>query len=57
MFSTVYAWILRGLPFEDPGALIAISRTRPAQNLQFMPLTIHDFEADGVPLAVVVDAK
>ena len=44
MFSIVYGLTLRGLPFEDPDALVAISRTRPAQNMQFMPVTIHDFE-------------
>ena len=44
MFSIVYGLVLRGLPFEDPDALVAISRTRPAQNVQFMPVTIHDFE-------------
>ncbi len=44
MFSIVYGLVLRGLPFEDPDALVAISRTRPAQNQQFMPVTIHDFE-------------
>ncbi len=44
MFSIVYAWMLRGLPYDDPGALVAISRTRPTQNVQFMPVTIHDFE-------------
>ena len=44
MFSIVYGLVLRGLPFEDPDALVAISRTRPAQNVPFMPVTIHDFE-------------
>ena len=44
MFSIVYSWMLRGLPYEDPGALVALSRTRPAQNVPFMPVTIHDFE-------------
>ena len=44
MFSIVYGWMLRGLPYEEADALVAISRTRPAQNAQFMPVTIHDFE-------------
>ena len=44
MFSIVYGLVLRGLPFEDPEALVRINRTRPAQNVQFMPVTIHDFE-------------
>ena len=44
MFSIVYGLVLRGLPYDDPDAIVAISRTRPAQNVQFMPVTIHDFE-------------
>ncbi len=36
MFSIVYGLVLRGLPFEDPDALVAISRTRPAQNVPFL---------------------
>ncbi len=31
MFSIVYGMVLRGLPFEDPDALVAINQTRPAQ--------------------------
>ena len=44
MFSIVYGLLVRGLPYDDPDRLIAVSRTRPAQNLEFMPVTIHDFE-------------
>ena len=44
MFSIVYGLVLRGLPFDDPDALVRLSRTRPAQDAQFMPVTIHDFE-------------
>ena len=44
MFSIVYGLVLRGLPFEDPEALVAINRTRPAQNVRSMSVTIHDFE-------------
>ena len=44
MFSIVYGLSIRGLPYDDSERLIAISRTRPAQNLPFMPVTIYDFE-------------
>lgn len=44
MFSIVYGLMFRGLPYDEPEAIVAISRTRPAQNLQSIPVTIHDFE-------------
>jgi len=44
MFSIVYVTVIRGLPFEDSEELVAIFRNRPAQGVQFMGVTIHDFE-------------
>ncbi|MEZ5290971.1 MAG: ABC transporter permease [Vicinamibacterales bacterium] len=43
MFSIVYLAV-KGLPFEQPDRLVGLFRTRPAQNLRFMGLTIHDFQ-------------
>lgn len=44
MFSIVYVAVLRGLPFEDSDNLVALFRNRPAQGVQFMGVSIHDFE-------------
>ena len=44
MFSIVYVAVLRGLPFEDAGELVALFRNRPAQGADFMGLNIHDFQ-------------
>jgi len=43
MFSIVYGAVLRGLPYEDSDRLVALFRTLPAQDIQFMPVSIHDF--------------
>ena len=43
MFSIVYAAALKGLPYERSDRLVAIFRNRPAQDIQFMPASIHDF--------------
>jgi putative ABC transport system permease protein len=43
MFSIVYGATLKGLPYPDSDRLVAIYRTRPAQNIQFMAVDIHDF--------------
>jgi predicted permease len=43
MFSIVYAAVLKGLPYERSDRLVAIFRDRPAQGIQFMPVSIHDF--------------
>ena len=44
MFSIVYGFTLRGLPFEDPEQLVQVTGTRPSQNQPFTPVSIHDFE-------------
>lgn len=44
MFSIVYVAVLRGLPFEDSDALVALFRNRPAQGVEFMGVSVHDFE-------------
>ena len=44
MFSIVYVAVLRGLPFEDSDRLVALFRTRPAQGVQFMGVSVHDFQ-------------
>ena len=44
MFSIVYGAVLRGLPFVDSDRLVALFRNRPAQGVQFMGVSIHDFE-------------
>lgn len=43
MFSIVYVAVLKGLPFEDADELVALFRNRPAQGVQFMGVSIHDF--------------
>src|SRR5215467_4555905 len=43
MFSIVYAGVLKGLPYQRPDRLVAIFRDRPAQGIQFMSVSIHDF--------------
>ena len=43
MFSIVYAAVLKGLPYERSDHLVAVFRNRPAQGIQFMPVSIHDF--------------
>ncbi|MBP7777841.1 MAG: ABC transporter permease [Acidobacteria bacterium] len=44
MFSIVYVAVLRGLPYEDSDRLVALFRNRPAQGVEFMGVSIHDFE-------------
>jgi putative ABC transport system permease protein len=44
MFSIVYAAVLRGLPYDDGDRLVALFRNRPAQGVEFMGVSIHDFE-------------
>lgn len=43
MFGIVYGAVLRGLPFEESENLIGLMRNRPAQDVQFMAVGIHDF--------------
>lgn len=44
MFSIVYAGVIKGLPYEEADRLVALFRNRPAQGVQFMGVSIHDFE-------------
>ncbi len=44
MFSIVYGVVIRGLPYDDSDRLVALFRNRPAQGVQFMGVSIHDFE-------------
>jgi putative ABC transport system permease protein len=44
MFSIVYGAVNRGLPYDDSDRLVALFRNRPAQGVQFMGVSIHDFE-------------
>ncbi len=43
MFSIVYGAVLKGLPFDESENLIGLFRNRPAQDVQFMAVSIHDF--------------
>ena len=43
MFSIVYAAVLKGLPYQQSDRLVSIFRNRPAQGIQFLPVSIHDF--------------
>ena len=43
MFSIVYAAVLKGLPYQRSDRLVSIFRNRPAQGIQFLPVSIHDF--------------
>lgn len=44
MFSIVYVFVIRGLPFDDSDELTALFRNRPAQGVEFMGVSIHDFQ-------------
>jgi putative ABC transport system permease protein len=44
MFSIVYGVVIRGLPYDESDRLVALFRNRPAQGVQFMGVSIHDFE-------------
>ena len=44
MFSIVYISVIKGLPFNDSEELVSIFRNRPAQDVQFMGVSIHDFQ-------------
>jgi putative ABC transport system permease protein len=44
MFSIVYVAVIRGLPYDDSDRLVALFRNQPAQGVQFMGVSIHDFE-------------
>ena len=44
MFSIVYGAVIRGLPYDDSDRLVALFRNRPAQGVEFMGVSIHDFE-------------
>jgi len=44
MFSIVYGAVVRGLPYDDSDRLVALFRNRPAQGVEFMGVSIHDFE-------------
>ena len=44
MFSIVYVAVIKGLPFEEADRLVALFRNRPAQGVEFMGVSIHDFE-------------
>jgi len=44
MFSIVYVAVIKGLPYEEADRLVALFRNRPAQGVQFMGVSIHDFE-------------
>ena len=43
MFSIVYVMTVKGLPYPDADRLVLLNRSRPAQNIQFLPVEIHDF--------------
>ena len=43
MFSIVYAAMLKGLPYERADRLVALFRNRPAQGIEFLQISIHDF--------------
>jgi putative ABC transport system permease protein len=43
MFSIVYVTTIKGLPYPQADRLILLNRSRPAQNVNFMPVEIHDF--------------
>ena len=43
MFGIVYGALIKGLPFEESEDLVALFRNRPAQDVQFMAVSIHDF--------------
>jgi predicted permease len=44
MFSIVFVAVIKGLPYEEADRLAALFRNRPAQGVQFMGVSIHDFE-------------
>jgi hypothetical protein len=42
VFSIVNGVIYKGLPFEDPGRIVAVGRTNLEQDVPFMGVTAHD---------------
>lgn len=43
MFGIIYGILIRGLPYEESENLISLARNRPAQGIERMGVTIHDF--------------
>ena len=43
MFSIVYVTTIKGLPYPEADRVVLLIRSRPAQNIQFLPVKIHDF--------------
>ena len=43
MFGIIYGAVIKGLPFDESENLVALFRNRPAQDVQFMAVSIHDF--------------
>ena len=43
MWSIIYGAMLKGLPFDDPQSIVAVSRTNPARDIDRMGVTAHDY--------------
>lgn len=43
IFSVVYGFMLRALPFDEPRQIVHLDRTHLARGIKQMPVTIHDF--------------
>ena len=43
MFSIVYGAVYRGLPFDEPQALMHLERSNLSEDIESMEVTIHDF--------------
>src|SRR6185503_11634274 len=43
MWSIIYGAMMKGLPYDNPHSIVAISRTNPSKNIRQMGVTAYDF--------------
>ena len=43
MWSIIYGAMMKGLPYDEPHAIVAVARTNPSRNIDRMGVTAHDF--------------
>src|SRR5688500_5208389 len=43
MWSIIYGAMIKGLPYDDPQSIVAVSRTNPSRDIDRMGVTVQDF--------------
>ena len=43
MWSIIYGALLKGLPYDDAGRIVAVYRANPSRNQEHMGVTVHDY--------------